>query len=250
MIEKNDPFYQVPKRQFTLSSGVVVDVPVNYYEGRHLSLWFSCDPEKTQALLDEQHAPLVIVPNETGRALAYVGFNELLDTSVGAVNEGVLGIVCAHPDRLDEPAILVTDLPVTDEHVCLAGVEIYHYPKFMAEIPINFNGNQVTCQINDTEGKMIMQLSGYRGDTLPVPPLDMLTYAHLYRDASTPDMKQPTMFINNMYQVSSGHGLFLRSGDSEHRMAKNLRALGMDITSPLIAMYTDNFQARLDVPED
>jgi hypothetical protein len=66
----------------------------------------------------------------------------------------LLGIVCAHPDRVDEPAILVTDLPVTDEHVCLASVEIYHYPKFMAEIPINLNGNQVTCQVNDTEPKV------------------------------------------------------------------------------------------------
>lgn len=234
----NDPFFDVPRRPITLSNGVSMDLPILYMEGSTLGMWFPVNIDKAQALLPD---PLVAVPNESGQAIVFVGIYEYRTTSIGPYNEIGVGIISVHPDS-PIPGLFVVDLPVTTEDACLGGIEIFSYPKFVADISIHFNGAETACVALDSDGKRIMGMSGKRGVSLPTPATDMLTFS-----LNSSGLQQPLIQMRNPCHTSSGGGLTLRVGDSQHRMASNLRALGLEDTNPLLVMYTDKFQSKLDI---
>jgi acyl-CoA dehydrogenase len=51
--------------------------------------------------------------------------------------------------------------------------------------------------------------------------------------------------VPTQWHASSGEGFLLRVGDSTHRMAGHLRALGLDGARPVLVQYADPFQSLL-----
>lgn len=236
----NDPFFDVPRRPFSLSNGDSIDLPILYIDCTNMGMWFLVDLDKAQALLPE---PMVAVPSEQGKAMVLVGLYEYRETSIGAYNEAATAILCMNPED-EVPGIMVIDLPVTTEVARMGGVEIWGYPKFVCDIDMKFEGSSALSTCTDQDGNMIMHLEGDRGETIPAPASDLLTFAH----SQNSEGKRPGYVeIRNPYHVSNGAGITLTVGESTHRMANNLRALGLDGASPLIVMYTGEFQSRLDV---
>ena len=244
MISSTDAFFDVPKTTRTLSDGSTMELPILYIDSSNLAAWFQADLHLAQSLLP---APLTAIPSESGRAMVYVGVYEYRETSIGAYNEVGVGIQCIHPDN-PAPGMYVIDLPVTTEIARLGGVEIFGYPKFVADIPVRFEGSQVSCEVVDEDGKRIMFLSGDRGTSLPSPPMDLLTFANEKTDPSG-NPNDALVHFRNPFHASNGSGLLLRIGDSNHRMANNLRILKLDCATPLFAMFTSEFQSTLGIAE-
>jgi len=238
----NETFFDVPRKPQLMSDGNTIELPILYKDSSNLGAWFQVEMDKAQALLPE---PLVAIPNESGCAAVYVGLYEYRDTTVGVYNEVGVGIQCVHSVN-QVPGLHIIDLPVTTEIARRGGVEIWGYPKFVADIPIQFDGTNVTCEIIDDAGKQVMSLSGDRGDSLPIAPMDLLTFAgdEALADGSK---KNGIVEVRNSFHASNGKGLLLSVGDSDHRMAKNLRSLGLNGAKPLFAMFTDEFQSLLDI---
>ncbi len=237
----SDPFFDVPRRPFALSNGQSIDLPVLYIDCSNLGMWFLVDLEKAQSMLPE---PYIAVPSEQGSAMAHVGLYEYRETSLGPYNEGATGILCVHPDNLEESGIMIIDLPVTTETARQTGVDVWGYPKFVCDIEMVFDGSKVESTLTDSDGKVIMKVNGDRGISIPAPASDLLTFAHSpHAEGKRPGFVE----IRNPYHVSTGAEITLSVGDSTHRMANNLRALGLDGKSPDVVMYTNQFQSRLDL---
>lgn len=226
-----------PIQYRALSDGTRVALPIRYIDNRCLAATFLTDYERAVQVLEGTR--LQAVPQEDGKAVVVYLCWEYRQTDIGPYNEVAVTVLALAPDD-PIPAIYVADLPVTTEVANRAGRELWGYNKFVTDIQVKGDGKRFSTIVYDPQHELISSLEGIRGVSVPVPPTDLYSFSVLDSQIIKTFVQIPTP-----WHASGGEGFLLRVGDSTHRMATNLRTLGLDGACPALVQYADPFQSLL-----
>ncbi len=251
---ENDPFFQYPQVVHKTSAGDVV-LPILYYQASNFMAMFFTDMRCAQDVIGD--AGFTPIRFGNGKALVGVAFYEYRQTSIGAYNEVGVAIAATpqgvsagrmpllslfrHPDN-HQTGFHVIDLPVTTAAACAAGREIWGYPKFVTEISFSLKGRTFSGAVMEPHGSgEILELSGKTGPCLPAPLISPILFSTIQgRTLRT------TAITRGGGRLCLPGSIRLRVSDSQHRMAKNLRRLGLNGRKPAFVTCTDRFQLRLN----
>ena len=253
MNRRSDPFFNVPKTTVNTTEGEV-QLPICYFDASHYMALFRVDAARAGAQLQGVPLEPVLVSR---KAVAILSFFKYRDTALGPYHE--VGLALLVTPRGQAPALgsfndllqqtrnealgsYVLDLPVTTAPAKAAGCEIWGYPKFVAQLPIDLDGDGFRAEVLDPDGRRIMKLAGQRGHILPepLPGMALVTYS-MHRG----QMLRTRVEIRASCATSGGGSLTLAVGDSPHSMARNLADLGLDGQTPKLLQTTEDFQSLL-----
>jgi hypothetical protein len=254
MSDHSDPFFQVPQTSHSTTEGDV-DLPILYFDTSTLVAFFVADRDAVEAKLSGTGLRPALTVG--GRALVGVAHYEYRQTGVGTYNEVGVALpvlpegapaprnpIQALYGSVDERhmGFHILDLPVTTPAANAAGRELWGYPKFVAPIPFQLDRKSFESSVVDPDGHGdIFTLSGRLLPSLPIPPMSLVLYSH-HRG----NLWRTVVNVRGRTNLRPGRSLKLRVGDSTHRMADNLRDLGLDGAHPIIVMDTNRFQSRLN----
>lgn len=248
-----DPFLRVPQTVHATSRGIV-DLPILYEDASNVVALFEADRDAARDLL--RGTGLVPAVEVGGKAIVALSFYDYRRTSVGAYGEVGTALFAApegtrpsitalvelwRPPAARRTGAWVVDLPVTAELANAAGREIWGYPKFVTGIEFELRARAFRCAVADPAGGgPICELAGTMGHGVPVPAVSLVTFSLLdgVLVRTHVDVRAPT--------TARGPGdLALRVGASDHRMAANLRALGLDGARPKAVLVTERLRSIL-----
>lgn len=250
----SDPFFQVPQASHVTSQGAV-DLPIFYFDVSAFMAFFLVDRAAAESKLEGSGLELAMTIRN--QALVGMAFYEYRKTGVGSYNEvgvalPVLPVGEAAPRNplqalygsVDERrwGFHILDLPVSTALANSAGRELWGYPKFVAQIPFQLDRRSFKSSVMDPDGSGdIFTLAGSLTPAVSVPPMSMVLYSHRQGE-----LWRATVNARGKANMRLGRGLQLRIGESSHRMAHNLRDLGLDRARPTLVMDTHQFQSRLN----
>jgi hypothetical protein len=253
MNPRNDSFFDVPKTVVTTTEGEV-QLPICYYDCSHYMALFRVDAAKAEAQLQDVPLEPVLVSR---KAVAILSFFKYRDTTLGPYHEVGLALLVTprsqtqtlgsftdllQQTRNESLGSHVLDLPVTTPAAKAAGCEIWGYPKFVAQLPIELEADRFQAQVLDADGRRIMELAGQRGHVLPeeLPGMALVTFS-----MRGGQMLRTRVETRAACATGGGGSLKLAVGDSPHCMARHLADLGLDGQTPKLFQTTENFQSLL-----
>lgn len=247
-------FLQVPTREVNTSRGEV-RLPILYSDASVLFALFAVEYARAEAKMEGPGLVPLRLPG--GKAAVLVAFLEYRETSIGPYNEvgtaiavlprgearGELALDLLRPSSRRKLGLHVIDLPVSTPTAHAAGRELWGYPKFVTELPMSFGKESFRGVVREPDsGEPMVTLEGQTGlARVPVPAMDLVLYSHL---GGT--LLRTLIDVRAPMRLARGNGFQLRVGPSGHRMARNLRDLGLDGARPLIVQSTSRFQSRLN----
>lgn len=230
-------------------------LPVFYYDNSCYALILSASTRRVQEMLPHPSMhPLEIMP---GRALVAFNAFEYRETDIDPYNEFSISFPITFGQR-SVPGLgvlrrlaqgcfesYVWQLPVTTEIARWGGVELYGYPKFIADIDFHRDEAGVRCDLA-VDGRAILSLQGEHLTALKVQaPLRYKTYSlknGLPMCANI--LLNPLAFAQTLRPQSAR--LSLNPG---HPIADAL--LGLDLgTRPLIYQYAPRAELVLFAPRN
>ncbi|KAA1192506.1 hypothetical protein F0M18_07490 [Pseudohalioglobus sediminis] len=255
-----DPYFDVPRTIHHTTEGRV-DLPMLFFNTalRQVSYWVPL--ERAAAVLED--TGLVPCRFFNGKALVTLIFFQYRDVTVGAYDEVVINIM-VRPKMLPDarfylPNLLkqnaddwnvmagyVLEMPVTIPEARAAGRELWGYPKFETRIPFRLGERDFEFGVDDPDsGEALMRARGEMGRGITLPGSDYLTYTNfqgkILRTVTRVKAKVTTSFRGRVdLQVS----------DSGHRLASNLRTLGLAQLQPFLLQRCDHARTRLEVGEE
>ncbi|MEH6592813.1 MAG: acetoacetate decarboxylase family protein [Halioglobus sp.] len=257
MKQKDDAFFQVDQSIVTTSESDVA-LPMFFYDASSLLSLFHVDAGKLVDVIGD--ADIEPALDRKGRGIVGLAFYEYRDASIASYNEvGLAAQVVrkgdSHPrfpvlDMARKPSSrksysYVLHLPVTTELANAAGLEIWGFPKFVADIPLSNDGRRFNGAVIDpSTGTSILTYKGNRGTGLSLPGMDLRFYTKV-------EGLPMEIIVNTNYRGHSGTGgnMTLTIGESNHSMAEDLRKLDLDSKNPFFTHMADRFRARLNVPK-
>ncbi len=150
-------------------NGTVEILPFFYYDAAAFTAIFVASSAKVKNLLPRREMnPVEIFP---GRCLVAISAFEYRKTDGPPYNEVSIAFLITYK-RMQIPGLTVSKmmlkrvyltyvwlLPVTTEEARAGGVDLFGYPKFIADIDFNDDGDWVTCSLAENN-REILQLSG------------------------------------------------------------------------------------------
>jgi hypothetical protein len=254
MSKHSDPFFQVPQTTHTTAQGPI-DLPIFYFDVSVLFAFFITSRDAVEAKLSGTGLRPALTIGK--RAFVGIAHYEYRQTGIGPYNEVGIALPVL-PEGAPTPrnpmkalygpvderhlGFYVLDLPVTTPLANAGGREVWGYPKFVAPIPFRLDQKSFEGSVLDPDGDGdIFTLSGRLLPALPAPPMSVVTYSH-----SQGNLLRATVNVRGRTNLRPGRGLQLRVGESTHRMARNLRDLGLDGARPVVVQDTHQFQSRLN----
>ncbi|UCE55735.1 MAG: acetoacetate decarboxylase family protein [Desulfobacterales bacterium] len=169
----HDFFRGIKQWEFNLRE-MQFKLPVFYYDTTTITAIYTASTSKVKKLLPlPQMNPLELSPGKC--LVAFVAF-EYRETDIDPYNEFAIAFLITY----DKPQIpfftafmqmyrrrmmaYVWQLPVTTEIARVGGVELYGYPKFIADIEFQKEDDQLSCHLSETGNKIL----SLRGAVLPV----------------------------------------------------------------------------------
>jgi len=254
--QKDDPFFQVDQSIVTTSESDVA-LPMFFYDASSLLSLFHVDAEKLAAVMGNDDVEPAL--DNKGRGIVGLAFYEYRDASIASYNE--VGLAAQVVRKGDSPPLFpvldmarkpgsrksysyVLHLPVTTESANAAGIEIWGFPKFVADIPLSNDGSRFDGSVIDpSTGAPILTYKGKRGTGLSLPGMDLCFYTEV-------EGLPMEIVVNTNYRGHAGAGgnMALEIGESNHCMAEDLRKLDLDGKKPFFTHMANNFRARLNAP--
>lgn len=258
MTHGNDQFLARRQRAVQTSAGPM-DFPILYRDIGGMSAFFHVDAARVARELAD--TGLSVVP-PFGRTIVGVAFFTYRDCTIASYDEAAVAVIARPQGQAGESTLSsfmetlrtsprgniashILQLPVTTEQARAGGVEVYGYPKFVADISLHFDGNRFRGVVREKEtGEEIVRLDGRArlGVTVKAPDTvtwsllgDQLLCTHIEMDAKL--------------RLSVGHGFRLHVGNSHHPMAQQLRALGLDGKRPFLVARSDSYRSVLPLGE-
>jgi hypothetical protein len=243
-------FWSVPTVCVKTTAGDI-DLPIKYRDATALTLFWSVAADGAErALSNTGLYPVRIAP---GRAVLALTCFEYRDTTIGPYNELSVAVLVS-PSRGSPRALFrllagdralgahVLHLPVTTNVACAGGVELYGYPKFVAEIPIEVAGGKLHAELVHG-GRRVLTLDAPLGTGRGLPMPDLITYSllggHLMR----------TRVRTHCGAVPSrARGVRFELCDLDHPVARTLQGFGLP-RAPSVALFSDPFCSLLPLPE-
>ncbi|WP_319944011.1 acetoacetate decarboxylase family protein [Nocardia aurantia] len=142
--------------------GQEVRSPVEVRAATACSALFAVDPAAARDLLEGTGlAPVRYL----GRAVCSIAFVRHIDTDLGPYHEFSFGLLVRYPDR-SGIGVFIGWLPVNQEFACVAGRDIWGFPKEVVEVDIAATGRGHRCEVR-ADGERIIAIHTTSG--LPAP---------------------------------------------------------------------------------
>ena len=241
-------FDGVPVEDRELSTGARIGLPVRYYEWSGIMAHFPAPAAALRKLLPTSRLrPAELFPGIGILTMAAMEYRRIAD--VEPYNEfGIMvpvlyeprlpvpGLPLLAPDRFKRFGLYVHHLPVTTQAAYDFGVEIWGYPKFVAEISFEETERVRRCRLR-ADGKQIATLEVVKSTTAG-RTLDLFSY-------TVKDGQLLHTRIEAQGQMASAR---FRGGGAcdlgDHPIAEELRAVGMRRTA-VERLYAPHVQSLL-----
>jgi hypothetical protein len=258
--DKSDVFFQVPRESFKTSVGNI-ELPILYYDVNLFLAFYFVEPERATAVLRNTDLEPLCFYNR--KSLVALALFEYKDTTVGIYNEVGLAIgVKEKEKKVSFPTLqlfkllfklnpqnipigfYILHLPVTTKEANVAGREIWGYPKFITEIALKFDleNSHFAGSVKDPDNKKsIFELEGRLKKGIPIPAFDLITYTYYEKQ-----LIRTIIDVSGNFNFSFTSTFRLRNVESNHPMAETIKALGIENQDSYAAMYSTNWQSRLN----
>lgn len=221
--------------------GETVTMPVDVRDGSNATVIFDVDLEAARALCP---AGFEIVETSPGRAQFALALIDYRDNDLGAYLEvGTILFVRPEGGPTDgtEDGTFITHLPVTEEFTCVAGNQIWGFPKSVERIEVT-NTDDTSRWVLTMDGELVVDITVPRGGSDEMPGLPLAAYT----------LMDGRPHVTRFTQGGSGSGVHvgaeiqLTLGD--HPIAKELTSLGLSPASVVLSTWTERMQARFEEP--
>jgi hypothetical protein len=249
MIPLTDPFFAAARPQTVSTSAGPCPLPILYSDGSVLTLVYSVDPGLARPFVGAGFEPLVVF----GRAWVAFSAFEYRETTIGPYGEVGVGVFAKRlgtsPSLLGlvrdqrkerDTAILVTNLPVTTESARAAGFELWGFPKYVNGIATTFRKDGIRIVL---EGEF--ELTMKRGLCVKTRGLPLV----LYSVNAARRVLRTIVETDSIVEWGGARSVNVKMlGDGP--TAKTMRALGLDVRTPVVAYCTDRLRSILPAGED
>lgn len=250
-------FFDVPRTYYT-TSHTRTQVPMFFYKIAARIVNYFVDYDRVvPKLAGTGLKPCRFFKNKAMVSLIFFNYQEV---TIGGYDEVVITIMVS-PEALPEPShplatILlvkkgewwrslgsyVLEMPVTIPAARAAGREIWGFPKFLTTIPSHLSGNRFEFGVDDPETREpIVEVKGEMGPGISTKAFDLVSFNN-YEDTI---FKVITQVNGRMKNCTCRH-IEVKTGPSRHRMAENIRDLGLETARPIAIMSSDNLQTCLN----
>ncbi len=250
-----DFFFDVPRTTVMTTEGRV-DLPMFFYDMSARFLNYFVDHERAARLLEGTGLETCRFFN--GKALVNLCFMQYREVSIGGYDEVFITIMC-YPKAFPKPRLPMTnmlksngagwtiggyvlEMPVTIPQARAAGREIWGYPKFETEIPNQLSGRRFEFGVLDPEtGESLLNVSGVETPGIKMPGMDMVSFGNhdgkiLRTVTETDGLMRNCMAKDLRVEVSK----------RDHRLARNVRDLGLEQAKPWGMMSGDAVRSKLN----
>ncbi len=227
-------------------------LPAFYQDTSTMLAVFSASTSKVDALLP--HRDLHAVELRPGRALVAIAGLDHRRSDLGSYGEMMIGPLCTFGRRsvplFDMVAqvlrrsvsVYVRHLPATTELAYVAGVEIYGFPKFIAEIAFTGEDRKLRCRLSERGAHIVTltanELGIYRPRRLHGSFYSLRSGEPLCADTELNSLE--------FAQTLRRHAAALELG-TEHPIAKELASLDLD-PRPVLYQHSRAGEAILYAP--
>ena len=249
-----ESFFAGIEQQQAMIGDFPARTPTFYRDARGFALIFPARLGAIrEALPDRRLRPARLLP---GVGAVHLTAFEYYDTDIGPYNEFAVGVLLESPDHRRGPPgynllrqlacnefhSYVLQLPVDTERARRAGVELYNYPKILAEIEFHDTTEHVACEVKE-RGELICRVQARKLPTRRGATAKF--FCHLYQD------RQPQSLEFKVDLVAYAAGRGPGRGHVElgrHRMAQQLDRLLLGRT-PLVHLDMPRLQGVLYGPD-
>ena len=217
--------------------GTPIAMPVEVADASAGTVIFDVSHEAARALAPEGFEVIETEPGRAQFALALVDYRV---NDLGAYHE-VGTILFVRPSGGGEDGNFITHLPVDQEFTCVAGNQIWGFPKSVEQIEVT-QTDDTSRWVLTMDGELVLDVTIPRGGTDEMPPLPMTSYTLL------DGRPHATRFT----QGGSGSGMGFGEGVSltlgTHPIAKELASLGLPEAKVAVTTWTENMKATFEEP--
>ena len=218
--------------------GTPITMPVQVADASAGTVIFDVSLDAARALAPEGFE---VVESEPGRAQFALALVDYRVNDLGAYHE-VGTILFVRPVGGGEDGNFITHLPVDQEFTCVAGNQIWGFPKSVEQIDVT-QTEDTSRWVLTMDGELVLDITVPRGGTDEMPPLPMTSYTLL-------DGKpHATRFT----QGGTGSGMGFGEGVSltlgTHPIAKELESLGLPEAKVVVTTWTEKMQATFEEPQ-
>jgi len=249
-----DDFFEVPTETVLTSEGLV-ELPMLFYDVSVRQLNFLVDYRAALARLEGTGlAPCRF----RGRALASLILYNYRDVSIGPYDEVTI-VLLVYPLAGRDPkpywpnlikrdgyrwaiGAYVLEMPVTIPAARAAGREIWGYPSYLTDVPLEISDRAFSYRVMDGPcGEEVLSVECTPGPGVTMRAGDMVTLSN-HEDA----IMRTVVEVDAAYRNSTCRRLRIVASSSDHRFARSVRDLGLDRTRPFVVQSTDSFRSRLN----
>ncbi|MBC7247194.1 MAG: acetoacetate decarboxylase family protein [Actinobacteria bacterium] len=234
--------------------GKEAKLPVFYRSARAMTAVFPATVLALKKLIpDPRYSPAQMVP---GIGALHLTAFEYYDTDIEPYNEFAIGVLLNDPHVLPVPGYnllrqlirmnfytYIHHLPVNTEIALRGGIDIYNYPKFLADIAYTDSEQEVTCDLSQG-GDLILRLTGQK---ISAARSGIMKYfCHLYQFKQLQGAEFKVNAIR--YALVPAPGKVRLELGTSHPVAEELRRTLLT-TQPLIYIYMPEIQCILYGPD-
>ena len=218
--------------------GQTVTMPVEVRDGSNATVIFDVAVEAAQALAP---AGFEIVESAPGRAQFALALVDYRDNDLGSYLE-IGTLLFVRPAGGGEDGTFITHLPVTEEFTCVAGNQIWGFPKSVERIDVT-NTDTTSRWVLTMDGELVVDVTVPRGGSDEMPAMPLASYTLI----------DGRPHLTRFTQGGTGSGMYfdadvitLTLGD--HPVAKELASLGLSPDSVVLTTWTEHMEARFEEP--
>jgi len=224
-------------------------LPVFYYDNTSMTAIYTAGTAKVRPLLP--HPDMRPIEVRPGRCLAAFTAFEYRRSDIDPYNEfsisfpitfgrrSIPGVTIAKQMLDRRFSAYVWKLPVTTEIARVGGVDLYGYPKFIADIVFSRDGGWVECRLSE-KGDEILTLRGRALRTKPGAVMQYVTYS--IKDGVP---LKANVFVNPLEfaMTNRGSAASVSLGEN-HEVSRTLKGIGLG-AAPLLYQYSPVNEAIL-----
>lgn len=232
-----------------------VDIPALYHDTSSVTAFFLCDYDK---ILPKIKKPgLVPARVLNGKVLTAIGFFDYRDTALGVYNEMIL-MTAVYPDlsgrrrptgfqfiknaTTKKLGFHHIDIVLTETFPLVAGEEIWGFPKLISDVSFACSNGRFEGRASArSTGELIAQFKCPYWKGLPAPFSDATFYT-FHKDS----ILKIIINIDALGRITSGRNSEFLIGNSDDRMTRHLRDLGLDGAKPLFIQTCEKLKFRLN----
>lgn len=217
--------------------GQTVTMPVDVRDGSSATVIFDVALDAAQAL-----APtgFEVVETEPGRAQFALALIDYRDNDLGSYLE-VGTILFVRPEGGGEDGTFITHLPVTEEFTCVAGNQIWGFPKTVERIEVT-NTDDTSRWVLTMDGELVVDITVPRGGSVDMPAMPLASYTLI----------EGRPHVTRFTQGGRGSGVHAPAAVAltlgAHPIAKELASLNLSPESVVLSTWTEHLQARFEEP--